>query len=140
VVADKLIDEDLANCELIVIPGGQPGANNLKKNNLVTQGLKNAFERGNKIASICAGPIVLDEAGILNSKDFVSFPGTEEEINSGNRLAHAIVVKDGNLITARGAGAAFEFGLALIDFLGEDAEAISESTQYKNVIDHYKQG
>lgn len=138
VEADKIISPALATYDLIVVPGGQPGASNLRANATVIRSLKMNYIKGNKIAAICAGPIVLDEAGILQGKDYVSFPGTEEEITTGHRKEDAIVVKDGNVLTARGAGAAYEFALALIDWLGGDAEEIRESIQYKHVIDSYQ--
>lgn len=49
------------------------------------------------------------------------FPGTKQEIKTGQRQTDAIVVWDGNILTARGAGAAYEFSLALIDMLGGNA-------------------
>ncbi len=137
VKADKVIDRDLMTYDMIIVPGGQPGANNLKDNPLVIDSLKYAYAKGKKIGAICAAPIVLDYAGLLTGKKYVSFPGTEDTIKSGIRIDDAIVVKDGNILTARGAGAAFEFSLAIIDMVGGDAETISESTQYKNVIEMY---
>lgn len=138
VQADKILNGYLTDYDLIVIPGGQPGATNLKNNETVIKSLKINYANGKKIAAICAGPIVLDEARILEGKEFVSFPGTEDEIKSGHRKEAAITVKDGNLLTARGAGAAYEFGFALIDWLGGDAEEIKESTQYKYVVESYQ--
>lgn len=135
---DKPLGEHLLNYDLIVIPGGQPGASNLKRNETVIRSLKIHYARGKKVAAICAGPIVLDEAGILKDKEFISFPGTENEIKTGHRKDAAVTVKDGNVLTARGAGAAYEFGLALIDWLDGDAEAIRESIQYKQVIESYQ--
>lgn len=135
---DKRLSRHLLNYDLLVIPGGQPGASNLKENETVLRNLKLHYARGKKVAAICAGPIVLDEAGILKDKEFVSFPGTEDEIKTGQRQETAITVTDGNVLTARGAGAAYEFGLALIDWLDGDAEAIKESIQYKHVIESYQ--
>lgn len=135
---DQQLTDHLLNYDAIVIPGGQPGASNLRKNETVIQSLKVHYASGKKVASICAGPTVLDEAGILSEKKFISFPGTEDEIKSGQRQANAITVTDGNVLTARGAGAAYEFSLALIDWLGGDAEAICESIQYKHVIESYQ--
>ena len=137
VTADKMIDRDLMTYDMIIVPGGQPGANNLKDNPLVIDSLKYAYAKGKKIGAICAAPIVLDYAGLLTGKKYVSFPGTEDIIKSGTRIDDAIVVKDGNILPARGAGAAFEFSLAIIDMVGGDAETISERTQYKNVIEMY---
>ena len=138
VKADKMISEDLTNYDLMVIPGGQPGATNLQNDERVIKALKANYDKGNKVAAICAGPIVLDKAGILTDKKYISFPGTEDEIKAGHRLVEAITVKDGNILTARGAGAAYEFGLALVDWLGGDAEVLSEDIQYKKVIESYQ--
>jgi DJ-1 family protein len=138
VKADKMISEDLTNYSLMVIPGGQPGATNLRNDERVIKALKANYDKGNKVAAICAGPIVLDKAGILIDKEYISFPGTEDEIKTGYRLDEAITVKDGNILTVRGAGAAYEFGLALVDWLGGDAEAFSEDIQYKKVIESYQ--
>jgi 4-methyl-5(b-hydroxyethyl)-thiazole monophosphate biosynthesis len=138
VQADKHLEGYLTNYDLIIIPGGQPGATNLKENPRVIRSVKLHYARGKKIAAICAGPIVLDEAGILDDKEFVSFPRTEGEIKAGNRKADAITVTDGTVLTSRGAGAAYEFGFALIDWLGGDADEIKESTQYKHVIESYQ--
>jgi|SRR5690625_78869 len=138
VKADKMISEDLTNYSLMVIPGGQPGATNLRNDERVIKALKANYDKGNKVAAICAGPIVLDKAGILIDKEYISFPGTEDEIKTGYRLDEAITVKDGNVLTARGAGAAYEFGLALVDWLGGDAEALSEDIQYKKVVESYQ--
>lgn len=65
--------------------------------------------------------IVLEEANLLTGKKYVRFPGTKQEIKTGQRQTDAIVVWDGNILTARGAGAAYEFSLALIDMLGGNA-------------------
>ena len=139
VKADKVISQSLKAYDLIVIPGGQPGANNLKNNEIVIDSLKFAYANGNKVAAICAGPIVLEKAGLLTWKNYVSFPGTETEIKNGHRQADAIVVRDGNILTARGAGAAYEFSLALIEMLGGDVNEISDSIQYTNVLNEHIQ-
>lgn len=136
--ADKVLDRVLLGYDLIVIPEGQPRANNLRNNDLVIKSLQLAYIAGQKIGAICAGPLVLEEAGLLRNKRFVSFPGTEENISQGNRLDEAILVTDGNLVTARRAGAAVEFSLALIELLGGNASQIRDSIQYTNVIQSYK--
>ena len=59
VKADKVISQSLMTYDLIVIPGGQPGANNLKNNKLVIDALKFTYAKGNKVAAICAGPLYL---------------------------------------------------------------------------------
>jgi 4-methyl-5(b-hydroxyethyl)-thiazole monophosphate biosynthesis len=114
-VADRLLsnchDEDY---DLVVLPGG-PGHQDLLENDTVLDLLKRQQAAHRWIASICAGPVVLDRAGILEGKAFTSFPSTQDVLpeRDGSRK----VVRDGKLITSQGAGTAREFALELIDAL-----------------------
>lgn len=68
------------------------------------------------IGAICAGPIVLKEAGIIEGKDITSYPGFEEDLKGGN-YKEDLVVRDGNIITARGPAVAVYFALELIEYI-----------------------
>lgn len=136
--ADKVLDNILLGYDLLVIPGGQPGATHLRNNTFVIQSLQLAYIGGKMIGAICAGPLVLEKAGLLRNKNYVSFPGTENELSQGNRIKDATVVVDRNLVTARGAGLAIEFSLALIELLDGDATKIRDDIQYGHVIQNDK--
>lgn len=69
------------------------------------------------IAAICAGPIVLDRAGVLDGKSFVSFPAIESLNKKEGFKEDELVVKDGNIITSRGAGASIYLALDLVKIL-----------------------
>lgn len=113
----SLDDEGLSNYDAIVIPGGMPGALNLKESIRVVELVKDYYATGKIVASICAGPIVLAKAGILNGRKVTSYPGYEEEL--GNVIyKEDIVVIDENIITSRGSATAIEFSLAIIKELG----------------------
>ena len=113
--ADSLLDDVLTgNHDLVVIPGG-PGHARLVGDSRIMQLLKNQAARDGWIASICAGPMVLQAAGVLEGKSFTSFPGTAEALPQ--RLPEPRVVRDGTLITAQGAGCATEFAIALVKAL-----------------------
>lgn len=103
----------------VVIPGGLPGSTNLRDNERVVE-LVGEFNQEEKlVAAICAGPIVLEKAGILEGKEVTSYPGFEEELNGIYK--EDIVVKDGNIITARGPAVAVYFALKIVeDLLGEE--------------------
>jgi 4-methyl-5(b-hydroxyethyl)-thiazole monophosphate biosynthesis len=119
--ADASLDDAiLVEYDLVVIPGG-PGHADL----IQDPRIKN--EAGRLIASICAGPVVLKEAGLLEGKAFTSFPGTAGELP--DRIPDQSVVRDGNIITSQGAGTALPFALELVEALcGESTRrAISES-------------
>lgn len=117
VKADKLIDQISLNdyCALY-IPGGTKGAENLRDDDRVIEILKNFDEDKKFIAAICAGPIVLDRAGILCDKSCVSHPSVKDElINIGEYKENDLVVCDGNIITSRGAGASIYLAFKLIE-------------------------
>lgn len=132
-------EADFSKYDLIVIPGGLPGATNLRDNDLVIKGLKEVANAGKKTAAICAGPIVLEKAGLLESKQFTNFPGFEEEITNGTHHPDGIVVVDGDVVTSRGPATALEFSYQLLDELGVDSAEIREGMQYNKLVEHIKQ-
>jgi len=121
---------DFADVELVVLPGGMPGTTNLDASPMVETCLKKAAEKDAVIAAICAAPSVLGHKGLLQGKRATCFPGFEEEL-LGAVHTGAPVEKDGNIITARGAGVALEFALELVALLKGEAvaKALKESLQ-----------
>lgn len=111
--------------EMLILPGGMPGSENLDKNRTVDAALRAASRRGAIIAAICAAPMVLGHRDLLQGKEAVCYPGFEKELH-GAKISDKRVVRDGNIITAAGMGLALEFGLELVKALkGSDtAEAI----------------
>ncbi|HHV41551.1 MAG TPA: DJ-1/PfpI family protein [Clostridiaceae bacterium] len=126
---NELTAEQLRDTDLIVIPGGQPGADNLKANPRVLSALRQVSDQGGFVAAICAGPIVLSAAGLMAGKKFTCFPGFEAGIKEGV-YENTLVVRDGNVITAKGPGAAMNFSLKLIEALSDKrvAELIAETS------------
>lgn len=112
--ADARFNPEMEVPDLLVIPGG-PGHKELARNKGLLEFLRKQNEAGKLIGSICAGPVVLKEAGLLNGRRFTSFPATAEELP--DRLPDGPVVIDGNLITSWGAGSAIVFALALVESL-----------------------
>ncbi len=108
--------------EGVVLPGGMPGTLNLGANKTVCDAAKNAFLRGKVVAAICAAPSVLGKLGILKGKAATCYPGFEAEL-VGARYVNAPTVTDGNVVTARGAGAVFDFGFSIVDMLSGSTEA-----------------
>ena len=107
--------------DMIILPGGMPGAKNLDESRIVDTAIKAAARRGAFIGAICAAPFVLGRRGLLAGKEATCFPGFEGEL-TGATLSQSRVVRDGNIITAAGMGVALEFGLALVAALkGSDA-------------------
>lgn len=122
VEADILPGEvDLTELEGVALPGGLPGADNLAASDEVADILEFAYKNGLLICAICAAPYILGERGYLNGKKATCYTGYEEKL-LGATCTGEPVVRDGNIITARGAGAALSFGFHIAAALkGEDA-------------------
>lgn len=108
--------------EALVLPGGMPGTLNLEHSDTVQRLIDHAVERELPIGAICAAPSILGHKGLLNGRHATCFPGFESEL-VGAVLETDPVVKDGRFITARGAGVAVDFGLALVAELISPARA-----------------
>jgi 4-methyl-5(b-hydroxyethyl)-thiazole monophosphate biosynthesis len=127
-IADGLLDEFSGPFDGIVLPGGMPGSKNLAESTRVLDLVRDAHKQGALCAAICAAPMVLGKAGILLGVRATCFPGCEEKL-VGASIVEQPVVRDRNVITSRGLGAAVVFGLELISYLcgQEEAERIRGS-------------
>ena len=119
--ADDLFENtDFSDAEMLILPGGQPGATNLGKNKELEALLRYAMEKNIPIAAICAAPTVLGRHGLLKGRRVTCYPGCEGMLK-GADCRESFVETDGNLITACGPAAAVEFAKALIRLLrGEE--------------------
>lgn len=110
-VADKDFD-------MIVLPGGLPGADHLRDNEHVQQLLKRHAESGQYVAAICAAPKALAQAGLLENKTATGYPGVLDSLKLPNtRISTGPIEIDGKVITSRGPGTAMDFTLQLIELL-----------------------
>lgn len=134
VKADKLFNEDM-EYDLVVIPGGIPGATNLRDDERVIKFIKKQNKEGKLIGAICAGPMVLGRAGLTEGLNMTSYPGYEDELPNCEYLEEAVVV-DKNIITSRGPATAMTFAYKLLEILGygQKVEAISSGMLYKMFI------
>jgi 4-methyl-5(b-hydroxyethyl)-thiazole monophosphate biosynthesis len=104
--------------DMIVLPGGEPGATNLGKDERVTVLLQQMAQAGKYTAAICAAPRVLAQGGLLEGRRATSYPGVlEPDSVAGLHFVNAPVVVDGRVITSRGPGTAMDFALQLIEVL-----------------------
>ncbi|MCI8557229.1 MAG: DJ-1/PfpI family protein [Lachnospiraceae bacterium] len=132
VEADTLFEDmDFEDQDLLILPGGQPGTNNLKACQKLRSLLADADKKGKLLAAICAAPAVFGDMGLLKGKKATCYPGCEEGLVEAEYLTERVVT-DGNLITSRGVGTAIPFGLSLIEqlFGKEKSEEIRKSIIY----------
>ena len=127
IVADSLLSQiEAVLFDLLVLPGGGPGTENLLKSDLVKKLLIKSYGEGNKIAAICAAPKVLAKAGILHDHEATSFPSVRADVEPFcKKYLDVPVVVSGNITTSRGAGTAAEFGFCLLSVL-ENLELAEE--------------
>ena len=115
VVADTLFEEaHLENAELLVIPGGTTAFNEHEK---FKKAIKDFYDKGQKVAAICAAPMVLGGLGILNGRKATCYPGFEKYLTGATLETDKAVVVDGNVITGRGPGFAIDFALKLVEIV-----------------------
>ncbi|GAA0077534.1 DJ-1/PfpI family protein [Clostridium sp. CTA-5] len=128
--ADKIFHENL-EYDLVVLPGGMPGATNLRDDSRVIEFINRYNGSEKLIGAICAAPIVLGKAGITVGKNVTSYPGFEDELGNCTYLEDEVVV-DGNIITSRGPATAMAFAYKLIEKLGyEKVDELANSMLYK---------
>jgi protein deglycase len=132
VVPDKTVDDvNVDDFDAVIVPGGNPGYKNLRKDPRVINMVKKAFNSKKLVAAICAGPTVLSDAGILENKVCTIYPGMENELKAGGgKPEQDIVVIDGNVMTSRGPATALPFAIKLAEKLAgkQTAEAVSKKT------------
>lgn len=118
-VPDKLLDDVLdIDFDMIVLPGGLPGADHLNNDSRIQTLVKNLAANNKYTAAICAAPRVLATAGLLEGKHATSFPGALDQFPVKNlTYEETAVVVDGKVITSRGPGTAMDFTLTLIELL-----------------------
>ncbi|MBI1282899.1 MAG: DJ-1 family protein [Thiobacillus sp.] len=102
--------------DMVVLPGGMPGASHLKADVRIIALLKKMAAAQKFTAAICAAPMVLAEAGILDGKRATCYPGSLDA-RPAVTLSSEAVVRDGKVLTSRGPGTAMDFALALVEAL-----------------------
>lgn len=117
--------------DLIIMPGGMPGTAHLMESKEIADIVKKHHDADKILAAICAAPSVYGTLGLLKGKKAICFPGFEENLH-GSEIMNQKVVKDGNIITAKALGSAFEFAHTLIEtlFNKEKADQVLNSVYY----------
>jgi len=134
VKADSIISDDVKEYDMVVLPGGLPGATNLRDDDRVIKLLKEMNQAGKFVCAMCAAPIVLGKAGVLEGKNFTAYVGYDEKIETTGSFKEDSVVVDGNLVTSRGPATAYAFAYKLVDVLGGDSLAVKNRMVYFNAF------
>lgn len=123
ITADQLFEEVEYNAvSMIVLPGGMPGAKNLKEHGGLRKKILEFNKNGKPLGAICAAPMVFGDLGILKNKNATCFPGFEDKLTGANFTGNEFEV-DGEIITGKGAGIAIRFALQIVELLKSKEEA-----------------
>ena len=138
-IADVLLEDvDRDSYDMVILPGGLPGADTLRDNETVVSWVSAFAADENKyVAAICAAPQVLAKAGVITGRRVTSYPGEKyrtilqsaDYIDDNTKTEECVVV-DGNLITSRGPGTTLPFAYKLVEILGGDADKLRQAMQY----------
>ena len=127
---------DFSDADLLMLPGGMPGASNLFGHEGVCQALKLQAAAGKKIAAICASPaVVLAQLGLLDGKKATCYPGFEKLFETADYTGELVTV-DGNITTGEGPAAAFPYAYTILADLTDQATAdqIAEGMRFKHLM------
>lgn len=129
IVADCLFNDiDKQAADMLLLPGGMPGASNLDAHDGLGELILEYASQNKPLAAICAAPLVYGKRGLLKGKKATCYPGFENYLNGAEYTA-ALVEKDASFVTAKGPGAAMEFAFAIVElFCGAE------------MVDNLKQG
>lgn len=136
VMADMAFGQaDFADADMLVLPGGMPGATNLNDHKGVRNALLEQDRKGGKIAAICAAPMVLGNLGLLKGRRATCYPGFEKYLEGAQYTAD-LFTTDGNITTGEGPAATFPFAYELLATLTDEATAheVTKGMMYLHLI------
>lgn len=121
IIADKLLKEVSFDFDALALPGGMPGSANLRDDPSLIDIIKRFYKENKLLAAICAAPIALYKADILQGKKHTAHPLVKNTFRNSTYTGNRIEI-DSNIITAKGPGVAAEFALSIAKYLGKGTE------------------
>ena len=135
--ADLLFDEagDFGDADMLLLPGGLPGATNLNAHEGVRQALRRQHDSGRRVGAICAAPMVLGSVGLLKGKKATCYPGFEKYLTGATYTA-TLYQEDGLIITGEGPAATLPYAYRILGyFVGEDAvRSLQQGMMYTHLM------
>ncbi|WP_339256850.1 DJ-1 family glyoxalase III [Paenibacillus sp. FSL P2-0136] len=129
VEGDKPFGEEVKAYDMVVLPGGRPGGQNLKENPDVIA-MVQYFNQNNKyIAAMCSGTVVLSDAKVIEGKEVTGYVGYAEKL-IGGIFKDQVVVADQNLVTSQGPATPYPFAYKIAVIFGKDTSALREKMLY----------
>lgn len=133
VTADRTLEEIAALPDLVVLPGGYRAVDAYRRSGAVLRLLGAAGKSGRLIGALCAAPLALAEAGLLENRRFTVYPTARDQIHTGE-YAPEPVVRDGPVITGEGPALVYAFSYALLDALGIDSTPVRDRMLFRSAF------
>lgn len=129
VKGDYLFDQKLEAYDILIVPGGRPGGQNLLEDPNVLTCINDFVKAGKWVCGMCSGTVVLEAAGVLSGKRATGYTGYETKLISAN-FQKDVVVVDGKIITSQGPATALPFAFAIVEALGMNTQALRSRMLY----------
>jgi 4-methyl-5(b-hydroxyethyl)-thiazole monophosphate biosynthesis len=132
VIADELFEDiQYENIEMIVLPGGMPGSNNLNAHEGLKKQILDFHKNGKLLGAICAAPLVFGNLGILKNRTATCYPGFENQLLEA-KVSGEDVEQSGMIVTGKGAGIAIRFALKIVEML--KGKKLAEELAIKMIV------
>lgn len=122
---DRCLSAEICGYDMIILPGGIPGAINLRDSDLLMEIIRRMDADGKYVCAMCAAPIALERAGVLDKKTYTAYVGYDSIMKAGTFSEEEVVI-DQNVVTSRGPATAYAFAYRLAELLGGDADAVKK--------------
>lgn len=136
-LCDHILSEEIMTADIVILPGGYGGVEQMLHNELLLDCLKRRNEQGRYIAAMCAAPIVLAQAGLLSGRQYTAYVGYDKKINQGT-YREDIVVVDQHIITSRGPATVYAFAYRIAELLGAKTEKVKQRMLYHHAFKEEK--
>lgn len=127
--ADALFSDEIEEYDMLILPGGRPGKENLLKDARVIEMIRKFDKEGKLLAAMCSGTTVLAEAGVINGKKMTGYTGYAEKL-PGAIFQEDVAVWDQNLISSQGPATVYPFAFKIIEAFGIDPAPYKERLLY----------
>lgn len=127
--ADRIFGEEIKDYDMLVIPGGRPGGDNLRTNPEVIRLVRYFNAQHKYLTAMCSGTLVLKEADVIQGKQMTGYTGYAEKLE-GAIFKDDVVVVDDHLITSQGPATPYPFAFKLAEVLGKDVRELKERMLY----------
>lgn len=129
VKADKIFSEEIKEYDVLVLPGGRPGGQNLRENTEVISLIRYFNEHYKYLGALCSGTIALEVADVIKGKKVTGYTGYENKLLSGN-FVDDVAIFDKNIITSQGPATPYPFAFKILEVLGKDVTEMKERLMY----------